>query len=174
MMALCEHSEPGDAPRLQPHLVNSKSRIRAAALRGLARAKAPEMPSHLRHALSDPTPLVLRQTARIHSSTSEALDESALRAAYSRAASVQTRSALLSMVRLLGKWEGLDFLLCRVPGADDEVFGVIATELDRWAETANSRFTPIAADARELLGNHAMRARELRPTYGWKRITALL
>src|SRR5690348_16453625 len=61
VMALSEFAEAEDVSRLRSQLANPKARIRAAALRGLTRAKAPQLTEHLRLALSDRTTVVLRQ-----------------------------------------------------------------------------------------------------------------
>jgi hypothetical protein len=174
MMALSEFAEPSDVPRLRLQLVHPKARIRAAALRGLWRGKAPQLAEYLRLSLSDSTSLVLRQAAKIYASSAEALDKSALDAAYGHAPSQQTRMTLLHMARLLGKWEGLDFLLSRVADADDDLFIAIATELDRWMQMANNRFTPISAEARELLGIKIRNAQATRPRYEWAHVVALV
>jgi HEAT repeat protein len=174
VMALSEVAEPSDVSRLQSQLGHPRARVRAAALRGLWRAKAPELAEHLRLALRDSTSLVIRQAAKIYAHSAEALDQSVLEAAHGGATSKQTRLTLLHMARLLGKWESLDFLLSRVEDADDDLFVAIATELDRWIQVANNRFTPIADQARELLGSRVRHAQVVRPRYSWDQLVALL
>lgn len=168
LAALGEHAEAGDSVRLLANLEHPKARLRAMALRGLARTGSPDLASILKTALFDPSARVVEQAVRLIEHSGEAIDRSSLEAAYERASSARLRAVYVRAARLLAQWESLEVLLAWAGETDAETFLVVMQEIERWRRFQNRRFAPLPDDARAALMGRLTAVGARRPSRVWE------
>jgi hypothetical protein len=169
--ALAYAAEAEDVDRLMPSFRHPVGRIRALALRGLVRAKAPRSEEFLTQALRDSSGLVVRVALRLLSKEGPLLDLHMLQQAYASAPSKAVRRQLLHGSRILGKWDTLAFLL---PLMETEDAPFAATEIDRWLLSSNRRFTPPADGMRASLEVELRKLQEAVPSRQWVQLMGIL
>ncbi len=169
--ALSTAAEPEDAARFVPFLNDPSARLRAVALRGLARAKAPRFDEYVMAALQDQSGLVVRCALNMLSREGQLLDREPLERAYAGALTQRVRRQLIRAAPLLGKWEALAFLL---PLASAEDSALVGEEIDHWLQSANRRFTALDAETRNKLIDLVRRRKALGADRRWDRIEGTL
>jgi len=169
--ALAYTAEAEDVDRLTPYLRHPVARIRALALRGLVRAKAPRSEEFLTQALRDASGLVVRVALRLLSKEGPLLDMGILEQAYASAPSGPVRRQLLHGSRVLGKWDTLAFLLPLMETPDAPF---AAAEIDRWLLASNRRFTPVDAEMRVKLDARVRKLQEATPNPRWVELLGIL
>jgi hypothetical protein len=174
LAALSEHGEACDHDRLAPYLTHSKPRLRALALRALARVGSDDLREHLVKALSDSSVRVVKQAMGLIRHRGEAMGRSWLEQGYVRSSDARMRVVYVRAARLLPQWENLDVLLAWADQADEDTFVAIAQQLDRWLGLQNRRFAPLTEGMRGSLAAHLAAASVSRPGYEWKRLEDVL
>lgn len=174
LAALSEHAEAGDSVRLMAHLGHVKPRLRAMALRGLARTGSPDLVSALNTALFDRSARIVKQAIRLIEHSGEAIDRSLLEAAYERASSAPLRAVYVRAARLLAQWESLEVLLTWAGHADAETFLVVTREIERWQRFQNRRFAALPDGARAALMARLTAVSAGRPSRVWEGIKDVL
>jgi hypothetical protein len=169
--ALAFMAEAEDADRLTPFLGHPVGRIRAPALRGLVRAKAPRSDEFLTQALRDASGLVVRVALKLFSKEGPLLDLPTFQQAYDSVPSEVVRRRLLHGSRILGKWDTLAFLL---PLMETENAPFAAAEIDRWLLSSNRRFTPVDPGMRAKLDADVRRLQEAAPSSRWVQLLGIL
>jgi hypothetical protein len=149
--ALSYIAESGDVERLEPFLDDPAARIRAAALRGLVRAKAVRSDEYFVRALGDQSALVVRHAMSLLSREGQLLEPAELEQAYARAQSEPIRRQLVRGARLLEKWEAIRFLLPLLSTSDAPV---AHEEVNRWIQSANRRFVAADPETRRVLSQY--------------------
>jgi hypothetical protein len=171
VIALAYAAEEEDAERLTPFLEHAAARIRAFALRGLVRAKAPRSEEFLARGLRDPSGLVVRVALKLFSKEGPSLDLFTLEHAYASAPSEAVRRRLLHGSRVLGKWETLSFLLPLMSSADA---AITSGEINRWLQASNRRFTPLDSAVRVKLAGELRRLQDSAPSPRWAELKGIL
>lgn len=174
LAALSEHGDAGDRQRLVSYLTHSKPRLRALALRALARTDADDLMRHLAGALLDSSVRVVKEAMSLIRYRGEAMDRCRLEQGYARASDARMRAVYVRAARLLPPWEGLDVLLAWTDRADEDTFAAIAQQLDHWLGLQNRRFAPLSDGVRTSLAAHLAAARASRPSHDWKRLEDVL
>lgn len=174
LAALSEHAEAGDSARLVAYLGHVKPRLRAMALRGLARTGSPDLVSILNTALFDRSARVVKQAIRLIDHLGEAIDRSILEAAYERASSASLRAVYVRAARLLAQWKSIEVLLTWAGQADAETFLVVTREIERWRRFQNRRFAPLPDAARAALMGRLTAVSAWRPSRVWEGIEEML
>jgi hypothetical protein len=144
-------AESGDVERLEPFLGDPAARIRAAALRGLVRAKAFRCDKYLVRALGDQSALVVRHAMSLLSREGQLVEPAELEQAYARAQSEPIRRQLVRGARLLEKWEAIRFLLPLLSTSDAPV---AHEEVNRWIQSANRRFVAPDPETRRAISQY--------------------
>jgi|HubBroStandDraft_1064217.scaffolds.fasta_scaffold01793_12 HEAT repeat protein len=144
-------AESGDVERLEPFLDDPTARIRAAALRGLIRAKAGRSDEYFMRALRDQSGLVVRHAMSLVSKEGQLLGRAELEHAYASAQSEAVRRQLVRGARLLEKWDTLRFLL---PLLSTSEALVAREEVTRWIQSANRRFAGPDPEDRRVISQY--------------------
>jgi hypothetical protein len=140
-----------DVERLEPFLDDPIARTRAAALRGLARAKASKCDEYFMRALRDQSGLVVRRALSLLAKEGQLLGCAGLQQAYASAQNERVRRQLIRAARLMGKWDALVFLLPLLSTSDALV---AHEEIDRWLQTTNRRFAALDPEIRTIITKH--------------------
>lgn len=146
-----------DVERLEPFLGDPVARTRAAALRGLVRAKASKCDEYFMRALRDPSGLVVRRALSLLAKEGQLLGSAELQRAYASARSERVRRQLIRGARLMGKWDALVFLLPLLSTSDALV---AHAEIDRWLESTNRRFTAPEPGIRMIITKYLQELRQ--------------
>ncbi len=133
-----------DVERLEPFLNDPIARTRAAALRGLVRAKASKCDEYFMRALRDQSGLVVRRALSLLAKEGQLLGCAELQ-------NERVRRQLIRAARLMGKWDALVFLLPLLSTSDALV---AHEEIDRWLQTTNRRFAALDPEIRTIITKH--------------------
>lgn len=165
-IALCESGEREDVENIASDGIVRNALLRASVLRGLWRVGSPLLESHLPCALKDSSTRVLRQVAEIYRrgtiSLTPALLEEALANATDRLA-----PSVIALADVLGKWDGLEFLLRVASGEHPERAECAANHVDAWILSANRRFTAPSSEQVQRLIRLSQNARALHSGRNW-------
>jgi hypothetical protein len=130
--ALGETGTPDDAPQVLGYLSDARPRVRAAAVRGLARLDLPAHASVIVERIPDDAPSVSRAGREVLERHPELLDFDALERMYALSASRHARVNILALVTHSGRWRVLRFLL-EVARGEDELSKLAVERLRHWA-----------------------------------------
>jgi HEAT repeat protein len=164
LAALSEHGDLSDSARLRRQLPDPNGRMRALALRGLCRVQVPDAAELLDAALLDSSSHVVRAALELYRSGNDMPARATLERALAAARSPPLLQRLTRAARLLGKWDGLGFLLAclRKSAADDSPS--IERELDRWTLDSNRRFSEATAGQRQEISTSLAALEASRPS----------
>lgn len=130
--ALGEIGTPGDAPQVFRYLSDKRPRVRAAAVRGLARLDLPAHASVIVERIPDAAPSVSRAAREVLERRPELLDFDALERMFALTSVRHVRINLLALMAHAGRWRGLRFLL-EVSRGGDELSELAIERLHGWA-----------------------------------------
>lgn len=162
--ALSEHGDPGDIERLRHGFSGPNVRIRADALRGLHRLRAADCAELLTQALCGRSSFMARTALDLYQKGNDAPTRSMLEKALDDATSLSLRKRLIGASRLLGKWEGLAFLLYRHLCDDERDIAAVDTALRRWARDYNRSFTTATPSQRDEITRSLALLRSSKPS----------
>lgn len=173
LAALSEHGDQGDSARLRSQLANSKGRIRTLALRGLCRVQVPDAAELLDAALLDSSSHYVRAALELYRSGNDMPARATLERALAAARSPPLQRRLTRAARLLGKWDGLGFLLACLRKSAADGSPAIELELDRWSVDYNRRFSEPTAGQRQEISTALAALEASMPSKLFKRIAFL-
>lgn len=138
---LAETGGAEDADTVAPLLSHPRPRVRAAALRALARLAGDASVPGLVRALGDASSSVSRAAADALRPRVVRADASALAAWYGRAHAEPVRRNALSLLAARGKWDGLAWILQACADADPPIRAAGLRHLQRWRQRFNRSFS---------------------------------
>lgn len=172
--SLADQAQVEDAERLRPWLRHERSRLRAAALRGLVRTQAADRVPALRRGLLDPSTRVRRQARALASAVPGSLDADYLAGAFASTDDAAIQASLVAASRQLDKWQALALLLTWIGDKRSFHRQGLADELSRWLMREMVTFTPLAPALRERLGALVKPAKSVMPGLAWDRLQYIL
>lgn len=146
--ALADVALPQDADLLLPWLNHRKGKIRAAALRGLDRAKYPQIIELSTAALRDSTTMVVREALAILYREPGAFSQTLLLNARVDAPNSRVEQLLIRSAQLLDKWDMLETYLAWYSESDPSWRRILDDELEAWRRSTSRRFTPLSEASR--------------------------
>ena len=167
MEALAEVAQPQDRERLLPWLSHRKGKMRAAALRGLDRAKHPQVIELSTAALGDTTTTVVREAIAILHRQPGALNQDLLLTARAATPNTRIEQLLIRSAQLLDKWDGLETYLTWYFESDPNWKQTLDGELENWRRSTTRRFTPLRDASRARIEEKLMVLSVKRPTEMW-------
>jgi hypothetical protein len=146
ILGLSEVGSPEDADLAAAFLTHPLPRVRAAAVRAVARLSADDLLPMLDVALGDGSPRVSRAARIAFLAGSTSPDAQALCHILDRSEHRHARLNAISVARALPRWERLRFLLAACANSDDELAKRAALGVDRWLVASNRAALDPSAD----------------------------
>lgn len=176
MTALSEYGDSLDDARLRSRPDHARGRMRALALRGLARIGAADSGPLLEAALRDPSTRVVGAAIAGYARGTESLTLAILNEALeSRGAPrMRMRLRLIGAARLLSKWDRLQFLLALCANCGDAERDALHVELRRWIASANQSFIAPKPQQQLVLRHAVETARDSQPARIWNDLQFLI
>lgn len=144
--ALGETGTPDDAPQVFGYLSDARPRVRAAAVRGLARLDLPAHASVIVDRVRDVAPSVSRASREMLERRPELLDFDVIERIYALTSARHARIHILALMTHAGRWRVLRFLL-DVSGGGDELSELAIERLRAWVSRGVRAF--VAPTSRE-------------------------
>lgn len=153
--AICGLGEMGssdDAQLLLPYVRHAIPKIRAAAVRALARLHAQEFVSIFQDGLLDSAPSVSREAKRALSKTLHLIQGETLWNTFAAARESHVQRNALFLLSRLTKWDSIGYLLDALCTENDEVRKLAHSYIRRWYDQFNLSFmSPTATQAERTL-----------------------
>jgi hypothetical protein len=170
IVALSSVAQSEDVARLEPWLSHPSGAQRTAALRGLAKAQAPELPKHLGVALLDDSSRVVATAIALAATSGMPFDAAALEAAFARAACGNIRRAVLRGTVHLDKWQGLLALMRWLSAAKNHEVAPVSQALRLWIRLEPGRFAAASVEVRADLQAALAALRRAHPASSWSEL----
>lgn len=174
LAGLAETGAADDVEAVLPLLADMRPRVRAAALRALARLAGGRYPDVFTTALGSPSPRVSRAAAEALRGRAGLVAEGAIAPSFGPGAPPHVRRNALGLLAWRGKWDGLAWILRALTDADPAIRGAAGGHLGRWRQRFNRTFTQPTAAQRERIADTLASAGSVLPaeTVRWLRFAA--
>jgi hypothetical protein len=150
ILGLSEVGSAADAALASGFLTHSRPRVRAAAVRAVARLSPDDLLPMLYVALGDESPRVSRAARTAFLAGAASPDGTVLRDILDRSQHRHTKLAVVSVARALPRWERLQFLLGACVSSDEELVARAVIGVDRWLDASNrAALSPTGEEIRE-------------------------
>jgi hypothetical protein len=151
-----------------------KGKIRAAALRGLSRAKHPKLIELSNAALGDKTTTVVREAIAILHQEPGAFNKDLLLAARVKALNARVELLLIRSAQSLDKWDVLETYLTWYMEFDPMRYHVLDVELENWRRSTSRRFSKLGEASKARITEKLTTLSATRPMKMWEDITHAL
>ncbi len=172
--ALSDFGETADETRLRSFLMHPRGRVRALALRALARIGAADTEALLANGLRDGSVHVVGAVIATYAHGIGSLTIENLHRAVASTESPTLRLRLISASRWLGKWARLEFLLAQYSSCRSSEFDHLDRAVCGWIANANSSYAVAGTDRRNAIALALETARTLHPSRQWSQVLHML
>jgi HEAT repeat protein len=148
---LAETRTAEDAGRIAPLVDHGQPRVRAAALRALARLTGDAAVPALVRAVGDASPRVSRAAADALPPRIVVAQAGALAGWMDAAHPLHVRRNALRLLSWRGKWDGIAWILRGCGDADPEIRGAARSHLNRWLQRFNRTFSQPTTEQMEAV-----------------------
>ncbi|HLA09571.1 MAG TPA: HEAT repeat domain-containing protein [Pyrinomonadaceae bacterium] len=137
---LGETGSAEDDPLIVPYTSHLVSKIRAAAIRALARLHGETHTDVFIDALKDEVPHVSRQALKALTDRASSLSGERIWKLFHLAKHAHVRRNALSLIEKLGKWESIHYLVRAVCDSDEDITAMSRFGIQRWLARFNRSF----------------------------------
>ena len=135
-----ETGTPEDASSIESFLSADSPRVRAAAIRSLARLSADRYLQAFVSALADSSPRVSREAALALAKFATRVGPDRLSQAFRLAPSAQNKQCVLRLILRLNKWDAIALLVPSLIDSDPSIVALTKGYIDRWSARFNRSF----------------------------------